>query len=220
MTRTTLVRLLVGATLLTTLGGPAVAAPAQPRCHLVVDERGDSGETLVEVPGQAPDPTMDIRSVDVASNSKAITGVLRLDDLSSLEETPVGKRYDVGFAAGEDYYVLTAVLGPQGRRFELVRWGESTDAGPLSGSGGRTIAAVTGVVDVERDQVRITAPLSAFTPYYAIRDGDQLYDLGGSTWSGVDVNDTRSGAGGSVDGAYDEKAVYPVHAPSCVRVGA
>lgn len=218
--------LLVAAALAAPL--PADAAPRKV-CNLLpgtgsfAQDRG--------VPYQHP---LGIRSADVASNATHLTAVIRVHDLADPATSAGGRTFTFFLSRNpEENYAVEAGIRLTSRRFTLMSSNQ-----PFNPSRGvqmptfTVLTEVTGVVDVAKDEVRITAPLSAFR---LRKNGSTMTAprarvtyLGAMTavTYGVDRRDTPlpegavTGVGTGSDFEYGSTRVtYALGAPSCVAVG-
>jgi hypothetical protein len=199
----------------------AVAAPkaakVAPICKLVVDPANDlvSGGFInpqLSAVGRPYDPALDVVSADIANDANTLTGVIRVAKLTVGDPmAPSGRIYRLSYkirssgVGGELYAQIT----PTGNLF-------------YGGNG-------TGVVDLAKNEVRISVPISrlighpTFGPGEAIANLTAFTDLafpvipnGGAQQASVGV--TLYSYGGDSTGPAPKP--YPVGAPSCVKVGA
>lgn len=155
--------------------------------------------------------SLDIVSADVATDTKLITAVIRVTDLSDKSDPSItaGRKYEVSFSV--DGGAATGVVydGP---------------AGTYANYG-------TAVLDVARNEIRWTAPLKEVEKQrrVTITPGrTKLTSLRAKAFAGItvpsQVSDPQSGNIQFVDGVYfDDSAaptsVYLAGSPSCVKVG-
>jgi hypothetical protein len=199
----------------------AVAAPkaakAAPICHLLVDPANDllSGgfiDPQLSAVGRPYDPALDVVSADIANDANTLTGVIRLAKLTVGDPmAPTGRIYRLSYkirstgVGGE----LTAQITPTGNLF-------------YGGLG-------TGVVDLAKNEVRISVPISrlvghpTFGPGEGIANLTAMTDLAfpvvpGSGSPQVPIGATAYAYGG--DYTAPAPKAYPVGAPTCVKVGA
>ena len=209
--RARLLRTLTAATAVGLVGSAGLAGAATPKpvCNLVTDAKGDGTGFVVTDQDVLPnDDNLDLVSGDVASNAKQITAVIRTAaQAMSDPSAPTGRAYYANFTAGGKQLFLAVRL-------------DATGAGTYTGGyidGTRTtLGDATGVVDVEKKEVRITAPLSLFAPQAALKPGTKITDL--NLLAQRYVGAAGPGATPSADDAVGGKA-YTAGAPSCVVVG-
>ena len=212
--------------LLSTGGALTVADAAKaPVCNIVTDPAGDAG--LSAVPGEGND---DIVSADVASDGKTITGVLRLAALDANDPmAPFGHNYIVNFSAKgvENPLFLAARTYPTGTKF--IFGYQSTDPTlPLNIS--YPIGDATGVVDLAKKEIRVSAPNAGFAPAGSkLTLGTKLLGVGALSYriAGQGLVPSQSVGGhfvplGGLSEQFDkaEGGNYVVGTPSCVKPGA
>lgn len=182
--------LLAASLLVTGVGAAAAtAAPkaAKPVCNLVADPAGDAN--VSGVPGGAGD---DIVSADIATDAKTLTGVVRLSALAANDpEWLNGRAYFAEFTApgSPDILFVQARAYPTG-----VIWSYGySGVDPTSGvNTSYTLGAATGVIDVAKKEVRISAPLKGFV------DGAKAKMAPGAKLTGVGARVYRQGGQGLV----------------------
>ena len=220
--------LIATAVLITGGVGVASAAPAKkikPVCNLVVDEAGDAN--LGGAPGGAGD---DVVSADIASDGKTLTGVVRMAGLAANDpEWLNGRAYFAEFVApgSQDVLFVQARAYPTG-----VIWSYGySGVDPTSGiSTSYTLGAATGVIDVAKKEVRISAPVKGFIDgaKAKLAKGAKLTALGARVYRqggqglvpSQEVGGTRvplSGLNVMLDDASGGS--YVMGTPSCVVVG-
>lgn len=189
--------------------GLAGAAPAKPVCNLVQDVKGDGTGFLFTDQDYLPnDANLDLVSGDIATDAKTITAVIRTDQLAlSDPNSPTGRAYYANFTVGDKELYLAVRL-------------DATGAGTFTGGyieNTRTsLGAATGVVDVQKKEVRISAPLSLFASQATIKPGTKILDL--NLLAQRYVGAAGPGATPSADEAVGGKT-YTAGARSCVAVG-
>jgi hypothetical protein len=191
-------------------GAVATAAPkAKPACNALSDAAGDATGFILTDPGVTPNTkTLDILSGDLGANAKTITAVLRLSDMTTTDSSaPTGRNYVVLFTSGEKELYLAAVLDGSGNPTFTAGW-VSTRRTFLSGA--------TGVVDVAKKEIRISAPLSAFAAEAALKPGMMLTDLNAYSQRFIGANGT--GVTPTSDVAEGGKG-YAIASASCVVPG-
>lgn len=186
--------------------GVAGAAPARPApkpvCNLVVDAAGDT---------TGPTDALDVVSADIASDARRVTAVLRVRKLATTDGTaPTGTAYSFRFkVAGSavQYYLLGSIepapVGATTFEFGTIETGNSLTP----------IGDATGKVDVARNEVRISAPLSFGSA--RLKPGVRLVDLQAFTQRRFVV--LLSGADSTV---IDPRRSYTTGTRSCVKPGA
>jgi hypothetical protein len=233
-------RLAIAAALGAVLSLAAGAGAAPKACKLVTDPLNDNvvagGTTLpAGSTDQVDDADLDLVSADIATSKTHATVVIRTraqDGLSSAE-SPSGRAWDFFFTAGEQRYIFSAATGPDGYDGIVYRITTEVEEGGTRSYYGEGIGRARVVIDQARKEVRITAPLSYFTPYTALTRGRWLTDF--SVWSythagtggayhplpapeGWGVYYGSGGVAHSSDSAMSD-ARYNPGAPSCVAVG-
>lgn len=194
MTRTRRLVALAGVLVLVS-GGAASAArpkPKPPLCKLVGDGTGDV---------KTNNESLDITGGDIATNAKTITAVIRVKKLTKEDLTsPTGRYFEVSFAYEGRGQQINAVIDPMG----TIKW-----AGGLG----------TGHFDTNRNEVRIHMPVDALIGRPQLKAGALLTNLMVRTDLGNPVFAMPTTGLILGDSAPGTKP-YPVHAASCVRVGA
>lgn len=195
-------------------GGAAVAAPkkpaVKPACNLVVDVKGDgTGFVFTDASYLPNDANLDLISGDIASNAKTVTAVIRTDALTlSDSSSPTGRAYYANFTVGEVALHLSAALDGSG---------EATYSAGFTETRRKSLGEATGVIDVAKKEIRISAPLSIFAEKAAIKPGTKITDLNLLAQRYVG-NRSVGGVTPSADAAEGGKT-YVAGAPSCVAVG-
>ena len=197
------------------VGGAASAAPkkkpkppAPPVCNQIVDPKGDATAGVISSDNE---PSWDVVSADIATDAKTLTTVIRVDKLAkSTSSDPLGSQWRFDFFVGETNLYTQATSTPFGDRF-VVGYTDSTSHA-IANSG------ATGVFDEAKNEVRVSAPLSAFDAQAKITPGGKLTQLGASAGDYVNT------AGGSPSGSFqaDDAAgskPYATGTPTCVLVG-
>ena len=218
-------RIAAAAAVLTGLAIPAAASAAHPHytCNLITDPKGDTQGPTPDDPQQ-----LDITGGDIAANDHELTVVIRLAALADEQPTnAAGRLYQFYFTVGATDFMAQARLLTGGADFEASKSDVQEDAaGDGSASSYSGIGAMTGIVDTQAKEIRMSAPLSVFTAY-AHFDNAPMKNLGaGAFWArGVG---TTSGTGPvtvggpsvgvSADFATSHKTTY-LDWPSCVRIG-
>ncbi|MBK5305843.1 MAG: hypothetical protein JJD92_04065 [Frankiaceae bacterium] len=219
--------LLAASLLITGAVGAVSAADAKgkPVCNLVTDATGDAN--LGGAPGGAGD---DIVSADFASDGKTLTGVVRMAALAANDpEWLNGRAYFAEFTApgSPDVLFVQARAYPTG-----VIWSYGySGVDPTSGvNTSYTLGQATGVVDVAKKEVRVSAPLKGFIDGAKVKlaSGTKLKGIGARVYRqggqglvpSQEVGGTRvplSGLNVLLDDATGGS--YVIGTPSCVAVG-
>lgn len=210
---------LASTVLLTGVAGHADAAkrpkpkPIPPVCNLVTDPKGDTyitrDQDIIGVYGPQED-ALDITSADIASDAKNITAVIRVVKLAKTIATGAGQGYELEFtspgAAGPLYLAASILNGTE--TYSVGKRDATTNTSTSLGKD------ATGVFDLAKSEVRITAPISDFASEgQGAKPGARLSPtLVTASRNLVAVNvfaDNASGTG-----------TYIAGNPSCVKVGA
>lgn len=205
---------LLASTLLAT--GVAVTAEAaakpkpKPICKNVLDDKGDVVATQAAPESVTPDPALDLVSADLGSNTKVVTAAIRLDKLARPASTsPGGTVYELRFTHAKSDLVYTLWAHVTGA---TATYGVGTveGANPTPETVNSTGTA-TGVVDLAKSEVRITAPYSA---------------LGGAkagVKASIDNVVVKRSAANQYYGRYADNQTggkgFVLGAASCVKVG-
>jgi hypothetical protein len=211
----------------TAIAAPATAAPRR-SCRLL-----GPNPSFVQSHGVDYEGPLVIRSADVASNRTHVTAVIRVNQLSTPADAATVRSFRFHFSRHrEENYVLGAALYPGRAPLFQVGFADApfnpqrTDtAMPSTG----WVARATGVVDTARNEVRITAPLSALAKHkaHSLKRGRPVTYLAATTSASYGVapgtvealpDGARVGFGS--DFTYGSTRVtYTLGAPSCVAVG-
>ena len=194
--------------LLTTAG--LAGAAAKPSCNLVTDPKGDgTGFVFTDEDYLPNDPQLDLVSGDIATAGKTITAVIRLDELAlSDPSSPTGRAYYANFAVGDAQLFLSAALDGAGA---------ATYSGGFTETRRTSLGEATGVVDVAKKEVRISAPVSLFAEKAKIANGVKILDLNLLAQRYIG-NRSAGGATPSADEAVGGRT-YVAGSASCVAVG-
>lgn len=208
------------------LTGVAFAAPAPTVCQIIKDAKGDA-KYAGAVPG---DSSVDIVSADVASDGKIVTGVVRVDKLTVPNpQAPLGQAWFVKFnvKGAPEVIFLSARQYPQGNVFVF---GYTAPDPTLAGiNTSYTLGTATGVLDMDKNEIRISAPAAEFKKANAtIVKGAKLSGLLADTWRiagqgfvpSQQVGPVRAPLGGLLlpfDNATG--TTYTVGTKSCVALG-
>jgi hypothetical protein len=213
--------------------GPASAAvrpkpKPKPVCNLITDATKDTfafrSQDQQGMYGPQED-ALDIVSGDIASNGVTLTGVLRVVKLAtSVGTAPNGIDFRVNFALpGQDPAVENFFLNARADRAGTQKFllGHITRTAPNVSTTVK-LADGTGVFDLKRNEVRISAPLKAVTHGSFTLAPKMKISLGG-----LDQTDARQvavnpssdiGTAVFADVANSEKT-YVEGTPSCVIPG-
>jgi hypothetical protein len=201
--------LLVGGALTAEAAPKKKAKTVPPVCNLVQDAKGDATQLYILGEGSVPnEPALDIVSADVASNGKQMTTAIRVDKLArNSNGSPYGNIWYVYFnVGGIDFF--TQAQSP--------RIGDVFSVGYVSPDTGIRTAlpdnTATGMVDLDKNEVRVTFNLAQLTPQATAKPGSKITGLRGLTnRSAVRIvlqSDEAIGSKSYVEGS-----------PSCVAVG-
>lgn len=190
--------------------GVADAAIKKPKpvCNLITDAAGDATATTLVTAGPN-DAALDVLSADIAADAKTITAVIRIAKVSETAQTaPTG------------YHVVFNFTAP-GAANPLYMQYFSGNAALKSGfdygfddptQGLTSLGDGFGVIDLAKNEIRISAPLNGFDAQGGVKKNNKL--------SGLSVQGTRDLV---VLLPYSDIAssdkVYAVGALSCVRPG-
>lgn len=219
------------AVLALTLGSVALSgahAATPPPCNLIADPAGDTfmvrSQDTAGAYGPAEDG-LDLRSVDVASDDKVLTGVIRVTKLATtVASAPNGIDFRISFTLpGQDpakgnFFLNARTSGGTpsyllGLR-TVVGGGQSTTAKLVDG---------TGTFDTAKNEIRLSVPLAAVTTGDAtLKKGDKL------TFTGLDQTSARQVAVNPATGVgtatfadvVTADATYVAGSKNCVKPGA
>lgn len=190
--------------------GGALAAPPKPTCNLVQDLKGDGTGFIFTDDDYLPNnPQLDLVTGDIASDGKIITAVIRTDELAlSDPNSPTGRAYYANFTVGDATLYLSA---------SLDRSGAGSFSGGFIENRRSSLGAATGVVDPDKKEIRISAPVSLFAEKAAIKKGVKIQNLNLLAQRFLGVSGV-AGVTPSADAAEGGKT-YTVGTKSCVAVG-
>ena len=192
--------------------GLGTASAAAQSCNLVTDDKGDAKGAA----GAVSDPVVDILSADVASNAKKITAVIRVEKLAATSANySLGITWRANFTIGDTTYAMSAISDRSG----VV--GQTSYSDPATGQG--TIAgSAVAVLDMAKNEVRITSSTVGFADRVNIKPGTAVTDLnvltGGIFQSPKNPVVNFNLRYASADTATGGKT-YKAANPSCVAVG-
>ncbi|HEU0133011.1 MAG TPA: hypothetical protein VFQ85_18685 [Mycobacteriales bacterium] len=186
---------------------PAHAAKAPKKvCNILKDPANDAGVANNALGPSFYDPTLDIVSVDLSSDGKVLTGVIRVRTLSENDNlAPVGRSWTISANAGTNTVSMAAYHSPFGQYFTTGK----------------------GSFDFTRSEIRIHVALNDIA-YAKIKKGTVLRNIvavsavvvGFPTQTADLAGAGYTPAGGAADRAENPKVSYTVPTPSCVKPGA
>ena len=208
-----------------TVGG-AQAAP-KISCKIIADSPGDAAVETIPAPANDSD---DLLWADIAANSKSLTVVLHLKSLANPDPQWVfGRAYSVNFSlkgSSADDIFLAARTFPQGVQYHL---GHRETLPPLGSSSNIYDVAITGSINTDKGEIRMTAPLSEIAKLGKIKAGTVIKGAsatveriaGQGVVGSQTVNGNRIPLGGFRYQAdiSDSSKPYTVGAKSCTSVG-
>lgn len=196
-------------------------------CNLVTDPAGDAVSNPASYipilpPGSfSSDDAMDITSVDLASDKKGITAVLRLKRLTATSSNaPTGMTWRTSFTAGGVTFTLAGHASPTGATTFDAAYSSPSDTGSYGN-------AVIGIFDTVKSEVRITARRTLLSGQTNIRPGTVVKGLNGEAAEEFVVVPNATGGPGSGSGLSSRHSVdlaygdtdYIGGTRSCVVVG-
>lgn len=213
---------------------PKSAPKAAPTCNTIKDPAGDTfAARSQDAPPNGGSPQygpqedgLDVISADLASDGKVVTAAVRIAKLSrSIALSPTGMATGIEFSIGANDTIvrLQAVLVTgQPDRFEVT----SIAGDALPNSPSTYVGAATGVVDLPKNEVRITAPAELLAPFGPVAMGVKLIPgakQSATTGRATPVQTTTPGQPASTRGTFADVAIggtpVVVGAPSCVVPG-
>lgn len=180
--RLVLVPVVAVAALAAPVAQAAPKAKVKPTCNTITDAKGDTFLTRTQnnpPNGASPvfgpqDDALDIVNADLASDGKVVTAVVRIAKLSrSISTSPSGMTVGVDFIIGTSDSVVrlqAALVAGQPDRFEVAA--KSVDALPNTPM--TFLGTGTGVVDLAKNEVRISAPAAVFGEHGTVARGVKL----------------------------------------------
>ena len=184
---------------------PAAVAKVAPKvpCRILVDAAGDS----------EAGPPLDIVSADLGTSATHVTAVLRVPALARANpEAVTGQSWYVEWAVGSSVPLFLGV--------RITPTSETFQYGHREGSTYRQAGVATGFVDMDRDEVRITAPFSVFAAQVKMGKGTRLSRVSANTYWFVGADTGDVGAGNHQPGdTATTAAVHVAGTPTCVPVG-
>jgi hypothetical protein len=208
----------------------AVAAPKTgPVCNTITDPAGDTFAVRSQ-DGEGvygpQDDSLDVISGDLASDGKVVTAVVRIKKLSrTVSTSPTGLTASLGFLIGgsnTQVRLYAVLVSGQADRFEVGSL--ASDAVPNTPS--TYVGEAKGVVDLAKNEVRITAPAALLAPFGDLKPGTPLFPNEAESATvarGVPAITTTPGQPMSTRGPFADIAAggkaIKVGAPSCVVPG-
>ena len=156
----------------------ATAAPkVAPACNTITDPAGDTFAVRAQ-DGEGvygpQDDNLDVVGGDLVSDGKVVTAVIRIKKLSrTIQTSPTGFTASLGFfiGGGDTQVRLYGVLvNGQDDRFEVG----SIAGDALPNTPSTYVGDATGVVDLAKNEVRITAPAALLAPFGELKPGTLL----------------------------------------------
>lgn len=190
----------------------AVAAP-KPVCNLVTDAVGDEWEEAgsgVRPPGLS-EPTMDIVSGDIASNSKWVTVAIRPKKIGTPNDPfeSVTLRFSFRVNDKAQGFFFEATLAQDATTY---LYGHFTSSSNTSAQG--ELGPATGVVDRKRGEVRISVPLAKLRSFYGTLDRS-FHRFTLDSWLHTTAGESTTVG----EGAQDVDASYRQGTRSCLTPG-
>lgn len=196
-------------------GASAFAAAPHKACNLVKDNTGDtfalrSQDTAAKYGPQ--EDSLDIKTVDIATNAKYVTGVMRVVKLAATPPTsPYGVSYEIEWLVpgSDNPLYLAAERSLDGGDVFVAGFRDATS------NLGTALATVKGTFDVAKSEIRITAPVGVFSGQgKGMKPGVKI------TFGDLDQTASRNGVAVSVFAdVVRSGVVYTTGAPSCVTPG-
>ena len=154
------------------LTGYAGSAQAAPLCNLITDDKGDAVYAVLP-----NNPNLDIVSGDIATDGKNIAVAIRVDKFAEQsEQSPMGQSFLVNFSVkGAEFPLfIGARLYPTGNTFHF---GYIADDPILTLSTRYSLGEAQGVLDADKNEIRVWVPIEAFAAQAKITPGSQLGGL-------------------------------------------
>lgn len=222
---------LVPVAALVALTAPVAVAATRlaPSCNTITDAKGDTfaarSQDQQGVYGPQEDG-LDITSADLASDGKVVTAVVRIAALSrAIPLSPTGITTGIEFAIGasDSLVRLQAVLVTgQPDRFEVT----AIAGDALPNTPATYVGEATGVVDLAKKEVRISAPAALLAPYGPVKLGAKLFpgpNQSATAARAVPPLTSTAGQPATTRGPFADVAIggkpVVVGAPSCVVPG-
>lgn len=191
------------------IASASIAGAAPASCNLVTDDEGDAtGFVFTDEDYLPNNPQLDLLSGDVASNAKTVTAVIRTKELALTDsQSPTGRAYYANFTADGTELYLAVRLDGSGAGLYSAGYIDGRRIG---------LGAATGVIDVAKKEIRISAPISLFAEQANLKPGRKITDL--NLLAQRFIGAAGAGATPSADAAEGGKA-YTTGSKSCVTVG-
>lgn len=176
-------------------GGVSAQAAGKPVCKLVTDPSGDAnginlGSPVPATSGGSSTLAMDITSVDVASDKKNITTVIRVNKLAATASSaPTGMSWNAQFTVNATTFYFAAHANPLGTITYDAAY-QSTGVNSLYAPG-----SVTGTFDTAKNEIHISAPIDLLTQE-VIKPGTKITGIAASTGQEVAIPDAAGVFGG------------------------
>lgn len=204
----------VSSLVLTSLAaGGAVAAPkaAAPVCNLVVDPKGDDGSEVFK-----HSDSLDIVSADIASDAKLVTAVIRVAKYAASDSNaaPTGRAWYLEFS-------LPKAETPLWMGTQVTPTGTLYRYGWVDGTIRRSLGNAEGVIDVAKNELRVSAPIGVWAERGTVKPGSKVSGLVAASYNYVGATAPTGNGGGSLqpgDTAESGKS-YVAGAKSCVAPG-
>lgn len=196
--------------LLAAAAATSVAAPAPKKaCNLTVDRTGDATRYFVNGPGGPNVQALDIKSVDIASNAKFVTTVVRVAKLAETEATaPYGMAWRATFKLGElEYYTKVMVNRDKVKTYDFGFLDNAIESSLGTSDG--TLA-----FDLTTSEIRLTVPVNKWANKGAPTVGKKALNISAKSYRAM----PRPALDSDSDDATGT-AAYTFGAPSCVVVG-
>jgi hypothetical protein len=201
--------------------GSAHAAPKpkpkpKPKvCNLVLDAKGDADAAPLGAAASPAgnEPAYDIVSGDIASDAKTVTAVIRVAKLAkTTTNSPTGLQWRMDFAVSGLAHVLFLQGGTSPAKDNFSFGWVDTTSHAFTGTG------VTGMIDLAKNEVRISAPIVNAVAEGKIPPGAKISGISvsaGRYYNTAGGNPSLSEATDTADAAKS----YTAGDPSCVTVG-
>ena len=202
--------ILTGALLAAGLAGTAEAGKAKLPCNNMTDPTGDVVFTQESNASAYEDAALDLVSADLGANKKVVTAVIRVSKLAVPTTTAPGATYEMRISnpAGDEF-TLWANLAASGNTFGVGTVDDAGGAGAVETS--TSTGTATGVVDLAKSEIHVTAPYSAFSGF---KPGMKV---------GIDDVIAKRGVPGQFYGRYADDGPgsksLPLGTPTCVTPG-
>lgn len=198
----------------------------KPVCMLVTDPAGDANAINLGSPvpttnaGSSVD-ALDITSVDIASDKKLLTTVMRVKKLASTVSTaPMGLNWTVSFKVDTQSFSIAAHADPTGKITYDASYASTTGGSLYPGN-------MAGTFDTNKSEIHITVPIDLMAKQATIKLGTKITAIAGATFSEVLIPEATGALGGgtffsTTVNEYDWTSPgkdYISGTPSCVTPG-